>query len=237
MNTPELTTWLRAELLRLGSEAGRAAARRFFREPVDPYGVGAVEVKKLAREAARVVRPWTPAERNRLCTGLMQGGKLEEPALVAYLYERFARQCGRCEFKLFERWVERWVSNWAACDAISTRLVAASIANEPALASELLPWTASKNRWKRRAAAVSLVKEARRGRQTAAIFSLSTRLMLDDDEMVQKGAGWLLKETYPLKPIETVRFLNGWKDRAPRLTLRYAAEKMTAADRRKVLGR
>jgi 3-methyladenine DNA glycosylase AlkD len=53
--------------------------------------------------------------------------------------------------------------------------------------------------------------------------------------MVQKGVGWLLKETYPKQPREVVEFLQPWKARAPRLLLRYAAEKMTARDREAVL--
>lgn len=228
---------LRKQLLSLGTEKGRDSALRFFKEPVDPYGVGAPELRRMAREAIPTVRAWPAAERNRFCTDLMKSGKLEEPALVVYLYERFARQCGACEFRLFERWVGRYVTNWAACDGICTKLIAASIANDPALVQQLPAWTTSHNRWKRRAAAVSLVKAAHRGQHTEAIFGLATRLMMDDDEMVQKGTGWLLKETYPLKPRETVGFLNRWKDRAPRLTLRYAAEKMTGADRTAVLGR
>jgi hypothetical protein len=52
---------------------------------------------------------------------------------------------------------------------------------------------------------------------------------------VRKGVGWLLKETYPKKPVETVRFLLPWAGKASRVVLRYAAEKMIPADRAKVL--
>lgn len=54
--------------------------------------------------------------------------------------------------------------------------------------------------------------------------------------MVEKGVGWLLKETYPKRPRETVDFLVPRRGRATRLTLRYSAEKMTAEDKRIVLG-
>ena len=47
--------------------------------------------------------------------------------------------------------------------------------------------------------------------------------------MVQKGAGWLLKETYPKRPEETMEFLRSCA--FPRLVVRYAAEKMTKSDR------
>jgi 3-methyladenine DNA glycosylase AlkD len=59
--------------------------------------------------------------------------------------------------------------------------------------------------------------------------------MGDEDEMVQKGVGWLLKETHAKRPGEVVVFLEKWKGRTSRLLLRYAAEKMNAAERKRVL--
>jgi 3-methyladenine DNA glycosylase AlkD len=60
-------------------------------------------------------------------------------------------------------------------------------------------------------------------------------LLTDADDMVQKGVGWVLKETYPKKPREVVAFLKSRAAGAPRLVLRIAAEKMTARDRAAVL--
>jgi 3-methyladenine DNA glycosylase AlkD len=57
----------------------------------------------------------------------------------------------------------------------------------------------------------------------------------DKDDMVRKGVGWLLKETYPKRPREVIRFLNDWRAGAPRLVLRLAAEKMTERDRQWLL--
>jgi 3-methyladenine DNA glycosylase AlkD len=61
--------------------------------------------------------------------------------------------------------------------------------------------------------------------------------MEDEDDMVQKGVGWLLKETYPKRPSDVVRFLLANRTKTTRLVLRYAAEKMTAADKARVLAR
>lgn len=237
MAIPDVLAFIRSELEKRATREHREGLCRYFKEPVDPYGVRAADIKKVEQQAARIVRKWPVADRNRLCGELMKSGRLEESMIVVYLYARFAKHCAGCEFKLFERWIDRYTGNWATCDGIASKLVAASIANDPSLIAQLTAWTASKNRWKRRAAAVCLTWEARKGRHTAQILALAAHLMLDDDEMVQKGTGWLLKETYPPRPAETMDFLLRWNDRAPRLTLRYAAEKMTASDRAKVLGR
>jgi 3-methyladenine DNA glycosylase AlkD len=90
---------------------------------------------------------------------------------------------------------------------------------------------------KRRAAAVALVYSAKRGEHTRAILRIAAPLIEDEDDMVQKGVGWLLKETYPKKPVEVVRFLVANRAKTTRLVLRYAAEKMTASDKARVLAR
>ncbi len=218
-----------------GSEEGIRSARRFFREPVDPYGVGAPRIRALARELYGEVKAWPAAERNKLCTALWRTGKLESGGLAAVLYARFGKQCGRCEFRLFETWIDKYVSNWAHTDSACTLLTEAAIRNEPELARELVGWTGSKNRWKRRAAAVSLVKAGRRGEHLETILEVAERLMEDRDEMVQKGVGWLLKETHARQPKAVVEFLEKWKKRTSRLLLRYAAEKMSEAERKRVL--
>jgi 3-methyladenine DNA glycosylase AlkD len=100
---------------------------------------------------------------------------------------------------------------------------------------EIDGWTQSKNRWKRRAAAVALVYEGRRGRNTESILRIADLLLGDPDDMVQKGVGWLLKETYPHKPAHVMRFLMPRRQKTTRLVLRYAAEKMSAADRARLL--
>lgn len=67
------------------------------------------------------------------------------------------------------------------------------------------------------------------------IVKLSNSLLADEDDMVQKGLGWLLRETakFNLKP--TVPYLMKIRRRAPRLVLRTSCETLPAAARKKVL--
>jgi 3-methyladenine DNA glycosylase AlkD len=221
----------RAQLKAAADPEFAAGARRFFKEPVNPYGVRAPQVKELARLAYRELKLWPVADRDRFVTELWKSGMLEEGVLVCDVYRRFAKSCDKREFAMFEQWIDRYVRNWSHCDGVSTWLIAASIANRPELAARLARWTKSKNRWKRRAAAVSLIYEAKRGRSTETIFQICALLRDDTDDMVRKGVGWLLKETYPKRPCETIQFLDDWRTSAPRLVLRLAAEKMSGKDR------
>ena len=227
----ELLKTTRAQLKAGADPEFEAGLRWFFKEPVKPYGVRTPQLRELARLAYAQVKHWPVAERDRFVTDLWKSGMLEEGAIVCHLYRRFAKSCGEREFRMFERWIDRYVRNWSHCDGVSTWLIAASIANRPGLADRLARWTKSKNRWKRRAAAVSLIQEAKQGRNTETILHICDLLRGDTDDMVRKGVGWLLKETYPKRRSEVIRFLDDWRATAPRLTLRLAAEKMTEKDR------
>jgi 3-methyladenine DNA glycosylase AlkD len=222
---------MRSQLKAAGDPEFAAGLHWFFKEPVKPYGVRTPRIRELARLAYREVKQWPVAERDRFVTELWESEMLEEGVLVTHLYRRFAKSCQEREFAMFEKWLDRYVTNWSNCDGVSTWLIAASIANRPGLADRLARWTKSKNRWKRRSAAVSLVQEAKQGRNTETIFHISGLLLEDTDDMVRKGVGWLLKETYPKRPREVLAFLDPWRKRAPRLVLRLAAEKMTERDR------
>jgi 3-methyladenine DNA glycosylase AlkD len=67
------------------------------------------------------------------------------------------------------------------------------------------------------------------------ITKLSNSLLTDDDDMVQKGLGWLLRETAKFDAKRTVPYLMTIRGRAPRLVLRTACETLPAAVKRKIL--
>jgi 3-methyladenine DNA glycosylase AlkD len=234
----DLLSEIRAEFDRLANPRVAASAQRFFKDqPVQHSGVTSPQIQRIERDFYPRIKKLPVADRDRLCTALWAGRKHEEGALVCYAYRRFAKQCGAREFALFTRWLDRYVGNWAHTDGLSLWLLGASIANDATLIAKLDSWTRSKNRWKRRAAAVALVYSAKRGEHTRAILRIAAPLIEDHDDMVQKGVGWLLKETYPKKPAEVVRFLVPNRAKTTRLVLRYAAEKMTATDKARVLAR
>jgi 3-methyladenine DNA glycosylase AlkD len=98
-------------------------------------------------------------------------------------------------------------------------------------------WAKSPDRWHRRAACVALIRGTRRKLFFPEIVRLSNLLLSDDDDMVQKGLGWLLRETAKADAKRTVPYLMRIRKRAPRLVLRTACETLPAALRKKVVAR
>jgi len=67
------------------------------------------------------------------------------------------------------------------------------------------------------------------------IVRLSDSLLTDEDDMVQKGLGWLLRETDKFDAKRTVPYLMKIRGRAPRLVLRTACETLPTTVRKKIL--
>ncbi len=80
-----------------------------------------------------------------------------------------------------------------------------------------------------------LVHSVRRKLYSNEVFRLSRMLLADEDDMVRKGLGWLLREMGKANPAVQVPFLMKIKHKAPRLVLRIACEKLPARTRAQVL--
>ena len=78
----------------------------------------------------------------------------------------------------------------------------------------------------RRASAVSLIVPARKGKFLPEIKEIADSLLMDEDDLVQKGYGWMLKVASEPHQMEIFNFVISRKKTMPRTALRYAIEKM-----------
>jgi 3-methyladenine DNA glycosylase AlkD len=104
--------------------------------------------------------------------------------------------------------------------------VAELVERHPEFIANLKGWTQSDNRWVKRAAAVTLILPARHGKFLDDVFDIADKLLLDKDDLVQKGYGWLLKEASKSHMEEVFSYVMDNKKVMPRTALRYAIEKM-----------
>src|SRR4030066_302914 len=161
-----------------------------------------------------------------LCEKLWQSGYMEESYIACnwsyYIHKDYKPE----DFKVFEKWVNYYVSNWASCDTLCNHTIGTIVEMYPKYLPDLKKWTKSKNRWVRRASAVSLIIPARKGKFLKDIFEIADILLLDQDDLVQKRYGWVLKEARKLHQKEVFDYVIKNKKVIPRTALRYAIEKM-----------
>jgi 3-methyladenine DNA glycosylase AlkD len=107
---------------------------------------------------------------------------------------------------------------------------------DPKHLGEIKRWAKSPHRWHRRAATVALIRGSRQQLFFEDVSWLAEQLHRDRDDMVQKGLGWLLRETAKADPKRTIPLLLRLRGRAPRLVLRTACETLKPAERARILG-
>jgi 3-methyladenine DNA glycosylase AlkD len=217
---------LRRELREASDEKTRQSGLRYFREEVRLYGIKSKTVSDLAKQNWILIKDLGKEEILELCDSLWQSGMMEESFIACLWSEKLGSRLIPDDFAILEKWVHNNVTNWASCDTLCNHTVGDFIQKNPVYIAELKKWARSGNRWVKRAAAVSLIIPARRGKFLDDIFEIADILLLDSDDMVQKGYGWMLKSASQAHQDEVFNYVIRHKAVMPRTALRYAIEKM-----------
>jgi 3-methyladenine DNA glycosylase AlkD len=230
-----------AEIRHLLEDGGSAehaeGVEGFFQEEIKSHGWYTAKLRSLALRFRRKIRKELGLDfLVQVADKLFVGRVLEEKIFAVFLLERLTAEFGHSEFRLFESWLSR-ISSWADHDALVHYLIAPMVAAKPDRAARVFHWAKSGDRWHRRAACVALIQGTRRKMFSPEIRHLSSLLLSDDDDMVQKGLGWLLRETAKADAKRSVPYLMSIRRRAPRLVLRTACETLTLGARKKILGK
>ena len=238
-NSKVTPTYIADHIRRVLKDGGSAPhsedVQRFFREEIQSRGWYTAELRRFALRFRRAIARQRGMEfLVQVADQLFSGQILEEKVMAVFLLEKQTDKFGDKEFKLFASWLDR-VTSWADHDALAHYLLAPMVAAKPARCREVFRWSKPRNRWRRRAACVALIRGARERRFFAEIMRLSNRLLHDEDDMVQKGLGWLLRETAKADPKRTVPYLMKIRKSAPRLVLRTACETLPAITRTHVM--
>lgn len=236
---PKPADYIAAHIRRVLKDGGSAPlaedTQRFFKEYVPNYGWRTADLRKLARRFSRALVEEGGVERAvAIADELFTGTNGTEKTFAVLLLENHVGKMGDRELRKFESWLPR-VTNWSDHDGLVHYLIAPLIAARPERAERVFRWAKSGNRWLRRASAVALIQGARRHRLEPQIKRVTAMLLNDEDDMVQKGVGWLLREYAKADAGRAVPFLAKIRSGAPRFVLRTACETLTKQQRARVL--
>jgi 3-methyladenine DNA glycosylase AlkD len=222
--------------LKAGGSVERASSvQRFFKDEIQSQGWRTADVRRASIRWRREILQQSDLKfLLRVADDLFTGTVNEEKNVAVFLLENITAGFGDEEFRLLESWLRR-ISNWSDHDALVHYLIAPMIVAKPARARKVFLWAKSKNRWYRRAACVALIQGTRRKMFFPEITKLGDQLLLDEDDMVQKGLGWLLRETAKADARRTMPYLMSIRERASRLVLRTACETLPVGIRKRVL--
>lgn len=192
-------------------------------------------VRKVARDEYRQVSQYSKNEIFAICEKLLESGDWRERAIAFQWAFRIRRQYAMNDFALFERWLDQYVDGWGSCDDFCTHAFGHLIYQFPEHIPGVIGWTPSDDCWFRRGAAVVMIYGIRRQQGIDASFKIADQLLMDEDDLVQKGYGWMLKEISKSEPIQVFDFVMARKAVMPRTSLRYAIEKLSPELRRQAM--
>ncbi|MDG6251175.1 DNA alkylation repair protein [Methanocalculus sp.] len=226
---------IRSTLRERADPALAESGKRFFKEEVTSYGMKTAEVAKIARSHLPALKTLGRDEVFSLCEDLFSSGYLEESFIASKWLPHFSDRFEPADLVIFEDWIERYVTNWATCDTFCNHTVGDLLVQYPDCTKRLYRWAESRNRWLRRAAAVSLIVPAKKGEFLEEAFRIADLLFEDCEDLVQKGYGWLLKEESRKHRDEVFAYVQAKKRAMPRTALRYAIELMPQEMRREAM--
>lgn len=157
--------------------------------------------------------------------------------VIAYDFAfRMKKQYNASTYDVFFRWLKDYVRGWGDCDDFCTHAFGELLRQNKALFSKVLLWTQDKDFWVRRASAVILIPcILKNDYEGIRPLEISDRLMTDDQDLVLKGYGWMLKALSQTDPHCVEAYLTANCEKMPRVAFRYALEKFDAAARARLM--
>ncbi|MBN2393936.1 MAG: DNA alkylation repair protein [Anaerolineae bacterium] len=217
----------------------RAALAQALNDPANLKGsrLATPAVRAISREIFAQVRKDDKTRTFELCEVLLSSCTWEERTIAFDWAYRCRKLFAETDFARFEGWLRDYVTGWGSCDDFCAHAFGRLIYQYPATLPQAMPWTASPNRWFKRASAVVLIYGIRRDAFFDAAFQTADALLTDNDDMVQKGYGWMLKEVSKRTPMPVFNYVMAHKRTMPRTALRYAIEKLEPSLREQAMRR
>ena len=235
--TSNVISDIRKELTQQVDEKTKSNYHRVFKENVTFYGVENSRVNKIAAQYYQQVKDQSKKEILQLCEALLKSDYCEEAFIACDWSYRLHNMYEPDDFLIFEGWLNKYINNWAKCDTLCNHTIGSFIEKYPQYLQNLKSWAKSSNRWLRRAAAVTLIIPAKQGKFLKDIVEIADILLMDTDDLVQKGYGWLLKNASIKYLNEIFDYVMKNKKIMPRTALRYAIEKMPQELKQKAMAK
>lgn len=225
---------IRKHLRRLADGKRAAISARFFKTGPGEYGEGDRFVGIRVPVLRRLARHYqaTPVDQIRV----LLASPVHEQRLLALLLlvRAFGQADPAGQRKIYRLYLAqlRWINNWDLVDSSAGPIVGAYLQDRSRKPLHRL--ARSKNLWRRRIAVLATFHFIK-NREYAETLALAKLLLKDQEDLIHKAVGWMLREIGKRDRTSLEKFLRRHHQTMPRTMLRYAIERLPKAMRRRYL--
>lgn len=171
-----------------------------------------------------------------ICESLLDNRNYSETTIAYQIIFDNKKKYDQNTFDILEKWLYKYIEDWWDCDDFMTHAFQYLLMKYPNNMSNLKKWVNHEKFAVRRSAAVILIRPVQKGLLNENIIFEICDLLIDDNHyLVQKGYGWLLKESCKFYHDSVVRYLENNVVKMSRTAFRYALEKLPKEEKKRLM--
>lgn len=227
---------LRRELRQVAEPARIPAVRRALQVDRGGYGEGDTVIGVSVPDARAIARRFADLPVDSVVRLLRSSIHEERLVALFLLARRFETADDKQRERIFQTYLANTahVNNWDLVDTSAPAIVGAHLLDRSR--APLRRLARSKSVWERRIAVVSTLAFIRADDHDET-FRLARLLLRDEHDLIRKAVGWMLREVGKRDEPRLIAFLERHAHEMPRVTLRYAVERLDMRIRKELLGR
>ncbi len=201
------------------------------------YGLSTPELRRVLRGFRQSFKGLGLQERLYLAEELSKAGIEEQAHVAVHLLAISTDSLAPAHFHYLDRFVD-CLHSWSVTDDFCINVLQPLLWRHTDEILQLLEkWTRSDNRWKKRASVVAFVRKAgESGEFVDHLLGLCETLIWDDDDLVQKGIGWALKDNMRGARDKIIAYVKELRVRGvPSTITLYAIRDLKGQERREIL--
>jgi 3-methyladenine DNA glycosylase AlkD len=215
------------------SEEDAVFLQRFFKTGKGQYGEGDIFLGvrvPATRAICKQYRALTLKEVQKLLASPVHEARLAALIILTYRYPKATADEQKTIYDLYLANVRSGrVNNWDLVDLSALHIVGAYLLERPR--DLLYNLARSDNVWQKRVAILSTFQFINHGDASTSL-ALADILLYDPHDLIQKAVGWMLREIGKrVSEAQLTEFLDKHAATMPRMTLRYAVERLTSAQK------
>lgn len=225
---------VKQQLKKISTPERAAVSRRFFKTGLGQYGHGDVFIGVTVPDLRALSKAHAGLSLKDLCALLTSPIHEERLLSLLILIIQFnkADETGRKSIYDFYLKYIRHINNWDLIDLSAERIIGAFLLDKPK--GILYTLAKSGDLWERRIAMMSTFEFIKQ-KQFDDALKIAGILLHDKHDLIQKAAGWMLREIGKRDLRTEEHFLKHHAHEMPRTMLRYAVERFPEQKRRSYL--